>query len=159
MGEADLRRRGDHQHQPLRHHLLLACRSARVSRHRRPYRAVDHHGLLVAGTRSAGTREAHRGLRHVLALCGCDMGSGSSSGLRDRPVGGFDDGGTRPPLPAVEEPEGTVVALPAPTAWPFVVALGVALIFAGFLAGAAVSMLGAMLYVAGGVGWFRQVFP
>ncbi len=49
--------------------------------------------------------------------------------------------------------------MPAPTAWPFVLALGVALIFAGLLTGAAVSVLGAMLYVAGAVGWFREVFP
>src|SRR5215470_5367284 len=51
------------------------------------------------------------------------------------------------------------VAMPAPTAWPFVLALGVALIFAGLLTSAAVSVLGAALYLAGGVGWFRDVFP
>jgi hypothetical protein len=49
--------------------------------------------------------------------------------------------------------------LPAPTAWPFVLALGVALIFAGLLTGATVSVLGTILYVVGGVGWFREVFP
>jgi hypothetical protein len=76
------------------------------------------------------------------------MGSGSSSGLRDRPV-----------TPAAEEAEGTVVVMPAPTAWPFVLALGVALIFAGMLTGAAVSLLGAVLYAVGGVGWFRELFP
>src|SRR5215470_6423229 len=149
MGATNLRRRPDDQHQPLRHDVLFSRRPARVARRHGTDRPVDHPGLRVARIRQTGTRGARPRLRHVLALCGCDMGSGSSSGLRDRPVGGFDDGGTRPPLPAVEEPEGTVVALPAPTAWPFVVALGVALIFAGFLAGAAVSMLGAMLYVAG----------
>ena len=36
--------------------------------------------------------------------------------------------------------------MPAPTAWPFVLALGVALIFAGLLSGPAVSALGALLY-------------
>jgi hypothetical protein len=51
------------------------------------------------------------------------------------------------------------VILPAPTAWPFALALGVALIFAGLLTNASVSVLGAILYVAGIVGWFRQVFP
>jgi hypothetical protein len=64
-----------------------------------------------------------------------------------------------PQQPAVEEPQGAVVVMPASTAWPFVLALGVALIFAGLLTGGAVSVLGAMLYVAGGVGWFREVFP
>ena len=51
------------------------------------------------------------------------------------------------------------VILPAPTAWPFALALGVALIFAGLLTNASISVLGAILYVAGIVGWFRQVFP
>jgi hypothetical protein len=76
------------------------------------------------------------------------MGSSSSSGLRDRPV-----------KPAVEEQEGTVIVMPAPTAWPFILALGVALIFAGLLTGVAVSALGAVLYVVGAVGWFREVLP
>jgi len=53
----------------------------------------------------------------------------------------------------------SVVVLPAPTAWPFVLALGVALIFAGLLTGVAVSVLGALFYLAGAVGWFREVFP
>jgi hypothetical protein len=76
------------------------------------------------------------------------MGSGFASGVRDRTV-----------TPPVEEPEGTVVAMPAPTAWPFVLALGAALIFAGLLTGAAVSVLGAVLYVVAAVGWFREVLP
>ncbi len=51
------------------------------------------------------------------------------------------------------------VVLPAPTAWPFVLALGVSLIFAGLLTNASISVLGAILYIAGAVGWFRQVLP
>lgn len=51
------------------------------------------------------------------------------------------------------------VVLPAPTAWPFVTALGVSLIFAGMLTNASISVLGAILYVVGAVGWFRQVLP
>src|SRR5271157_3672206 len=51
------------------------------------------------------------------------------------------------------------VILPAPTAWPFVMALGVSLIFAGLLTNASISVLGAILYLAGAVGWFRQVLP
>jgi hypothetical protein len=53
---------------------------------------------------------------------------------------------------------GTIV-LPAPTAWPFVLALGVSLIFAGLLTNASISILGAILYLAGAVGWFREVLP
>jgi hypothetical protein len=51
------------------------------------------------------------------------------------------------------------VALPAPTAWPIVLAFGLTLIFAGLLTSAAVSALGAVLAVAGCVGWCRQVLP
>src|SRR5450755_886644 len=51
------------------------------------------------------------------------------------------------------------VVLPAPTAWPFVMALGVSLIFAGLLTNASISVLGTILYLAGAVGWFRQVLP
>ena len=45
------------------------------------------------------------------------MGSGSSSGLRDRPL--------TPAAEHIEPPEGSVVVMPAPTAWPFVLALGI----------------------------------
>lgn len=51
------------------------------------------------------------------------------------------------------------VKLPAPTAWPFALGLGVVLLFAGLLTSASVSLLGAILSVAGCVGWFREVFP
>ena len=51
------------------------------------------------------------------------------------------------------------VVVPAPTAWPFVFALGAALIFAGLLTSASISVLGAVLYLAGALGWFRQVLP
>jgi uncharacterized membrane protein HdeD (DUF308 family) len=51
------------------------------------------------------------------------------------------------------------IAVPASTAWPFVLACGVALLFAGLLTSASVSILGAVLAVAGGVGWFREVLP
>lgn len=51
------------------------------------------------------------------------------------------------------------VILPAPTAWPFAMALGVSLIFAGMLTNVSVSILGAILYIAGAVGWFREVLP
>ena len=51
------------------------------------------------------------------------------------------------------------VVLPAPTAWPFVFAVGVALIFSGLLTNVWVSLLGFVLWVFGAVGWFRQVLP
>src|SRR5215510_12266919 len=51
------------------------------------------------------------------------------------------------------------IELPAPTAWPIVLAAGVTLMFAGLLTAASVSVLGAVLAVAGSVGWFREVLP
>lgn len=59
----------------------------------------------------------------------------------------------------VSNPDPGTIVLPAPTAWPFVLALGVSLIFAGLLTNASISVLGAILYVAGAVGWFREVLP
>ena len=51
------------------------------------------------------------------------------------------------------------IEMPSPTAWPFVLALGFTLLFAGLLTSASVSALGSVLTVAGCVGWFREVFP
>src|SRR5580692_4896112 len=51
------------------------------------------------------------------------------------------------------------IEMPASTAWPLVLASGFALLFAGLLTSASVSVLGAVLAVAGCVGWFREVFP
>jgi hypothetical protein len=51
------------------------------------------------------------------------------------------------------------VELPAPTAWPLVLAFGVALAFAGLATNGLLTAIGAVLSVAGVVGWFRQTFP
>src|SRR5262245_57160220 len=51
------------------------------------------------------------------------------------------------------------VEMPAPTAFPIVLAFGLALLFAGLLTSVSVSALGAILTVAGCVGWFHQVLP
>ena len=51
------------------------------------------------------------------------------------------------------------IEVPAPTAWPFVLAFGFALLFAGLVTSPAVSMLGAVLALAGCIGWFGEVFP
>ena len=63
--------------------------------------------------------------------------------------------GQRTPSPRVPGE----IALPAPTAWPIVLAFGFTLLFAGLLTSAFVSVLGAVLAIAGCVGWFREVFP
>jgi hypothetical protein len=49
--------------------------------------------------------------------------------------------------------------LPAPTAAPLFTALGVAFVLAGLVTHVAVSAVGAALFVAGAVGWFREVLP
>jgi hypothetical protein len=51
------------------------------------------------------------------------------------------------------------IEVPAPTAWPFILAIGVALLFGGLVTSTSVSCLGALLSLAGSVGWFREVFP
>jgi len=51
------------------------------------------------------------------------------------------------------------IHLPAPTAWPIVLAFGVMLVFAGLVTSGFVSLLGGVLAIAGCVGWFRQVLP
>lgn len=51
------------------------------------------------------------------------------------------------------------IEAPASTSWPLVLALGVSLLFAGLLTSASVSVLGAVLTVAGCIGWFSDVLP
>jgi hypothetical protein len=57
------------------------------------------------------------------------------------------------------EPTLEVVQMPAPTAWPIVLAFGITMLFAGLVTTAAISILGAVLALAGTVGWFRDVLP
>src|SRR5579884_1335389 len=54
---------------------------------------------------------------------------------------------------------GEHMMLPAPTAWPIVLALGCTLAAAGLVTTAGISILGAVLMLAGCIGWFRQVLP
>jgi hypothetical protein len=51
------------------------------------------------------------------------------------------------------------VAMPASTASPLVLAVGVTLLLAGLVTNPSVSIVGALLFVAGVVGWFREVLP
>ena len=51
------------------------------------------------------------------------------------------------------------IDVPAPTAWPLVLAFGSTLLFAGLVTSLSVSLLGAVLSLAGSIGWFREVFP
>ena len=51
------------------------------------------------------------------------------------------------------------IALPAPTAWPIVLAFGCTLAAAGLVTSAGISVLGSVMMLAGCLGWFRQVLP
>jgi hypothetical protein len=51
------------------------------------------------------------------------------------------------------------IQMPASTAWPIVFAFGITMLFAGLVTSEAVSVLGAVLAIAGAVGWFRDVLP
>jgi hypothetical protein len=66
--------------------------------------------------------------------------------------------------PTTSEPErrkapAEVVYLPSPTAWPIVLAFGITLMFAGLVTSAPIGIVGVVLAVAGGIGWFREVLP
>lgn len=49
--------------------------------------------------------------------------------------------------------------LPAPTVWPMVLALGIALLFTSMVTNAAIGILGLVFLLMGAVGWFREVLP
>jgi hypothetical protein len=51
------------------------------------------------------------------------------------------------------------IEVPAPTAWPFILAFGATLLFAGLVTSLSVSVLGVALVFSGCIGWFREVFP
>jgi len=51
------------------------------------------------------------------------------------------------------------VELPAPTVWPMVLALGISLVFASLVTNAIVGLVGIVLALAAGVGWWWQVLP
>ncbi len=55
--------------------------------------------------------------------------------------------------------EKNVLQLPAPTAWPMVLALGIALLITSMVTNIAVGVLGLVLLLMGAVGWFREVLP
>jgi hypothetical protein len=57
------------------------------------------------------------------------------------------------------KPETNVVLMPAPTAWPIVLAFGITLMFGGLVTSASVTVLGLLLSAVAAVGWFRNVLP
>lgn len=61
--------------------------------------------------------------------------------------------------PNYAEPEKNEIRMPAPTPWPIALAFGMTLLVAGMVTSEAVSVLGALIAIAGAVGWFRDVLP
>jgi len=51
------------------------------------------------------------------------------------------------------------ILVPAPTAWPFIVALGISLVFTGVVTHAVVSIVGAVILLRGAIGWWFDVLP
>jgi hypothetical protein len=51
------------------------------------------------------------------------------------------------------------IEVPAPTPWPMITALGIALVAAGLVTHLVVSVLGILLALRGAAGWFRQDLP
>jgi hypothetical protein len=60
---------------------------------------------------------------------------------------------------AVEIANRDAIQVPASTPWPFALAFGMALVFTGMVTSEAVSALGAIVAIAGVIGWFRDVLP
>ena len=50
---------------------------------------------------------------------------------------------------AIEENTDKLIEVPAPTAWPMIMALGLTLAFAGLVTNVAVSMVGLILFISG----------
>jgi hypothetical protein len=51
------------------------------------------------------------------------------------------------------------ILVPAPTAWPFIAALGISLVFAGLVTHGVVSIVGAAILLRGAAGWWLDVLP
>ena len=65
----------------------------------------------------------------------------------------------RLPQPTTAETQTGTIHLPAPTAWPFLLALGLTLVFASLVTNLAIGALGLLLAIVAAVGWFRDVLP
>src|SRR5215469_3969542 len=135
----------------LRDNLLFARWTSCPLRYRRPHRVRDCDGARACRKSDAGALPAHQCVFAVLALCGCGLGSGFYSGLRHWAPSMKDD------LNHGKLPGG--VELPAPTAWPIVLAFGATLLFMGLLTSADLSIIGAVLVVVASIGWFMDVLP
>jgi hypothetical protein len=100
----------------------------------------------------------------LLYLAGVALLAFRGRGLDRSPHGGVGDltireDGRMEPLTPTGSENARAVNLPAPTAWPIVLAFGVTLLFAGLVTSISVSILGAILAAGGSIGWFCNVLP
>src|SRR5579863_6530768 len=58
-----------------------------------------------------------------------------------------------------QEHSQNAIHMPAPTAWPMALALGVSLIVGGMVTSPYISLLGLLLAICSAVGWFCNVLP
>ena len=170
MVPADLRARAHDPDQPVRHDLLFAGRTARVARDFRAWWRSRwswcSRGSATCAASMPSARTCIAMYWHFVDVCGSSCSRWStSSGVeitvqvkpdtkdrRDLENHGMDDThGSESTTPSV--------VLPAPTAYPMALSLGVTLLFAGLLTHVAISILGAVVMVAAAIGWFREVLP
>jgi hypothetical protein len=59
----------------------------------------------------------------------------------------------------VNEKDSDAILVPAPTAWPFIAALGITLIFTGLVTHTAVSVVGVLVLLRAAAGWWLDVLP
>jgi hypothetical protein len=61
--------------------------------------------------------------------------------------------------PQSVESQTNTIHLPAPTAWPILLALGLTLLFASLVTNMAIGALGLVIALVSAIGWFRDVLP
>ena len=57
------------------------------------------------------------------------------------------------------ENDSSSILVPAPTAWPFIAALGITLMFSGIVTHIAVTMVGTVILLRAAIGWWFDVLP
>ncbi len=158
MASVDLSARVDHFTLTCSERPIIRWSGCCHSPCRRPVDAYDRPDFRSARPRrSRAIRTPQRDF-HVLAFRGRGRGSGVQRRVRDRPLrrknGSPSCRKHRTNLAAAERDRGAFFHSVA-----LVLALGFTLMFTGMLTSVSVSLLGAVLTVAGCAGWFGEVFP
>ena len=159
MAPTDLRTRPDDLDQLVWDNLLLTRRLACISRHRRSDHALGDRDVRICWPYGSEPVRSRRSALDVLAFRRCRLGCGFHGSLRSWTLRSIWQHYRRAEELNESPRAPREIEVPAPTAWPFILALGAALLFAGLVTSASVSVSGRLLSLAGCVGWFREVFP